>query len=504
VTAKPSAPEPNVAEIGPEPSTRSSRLRRSGKDGGIGVLALCAHLLQNGGSLAIILLAARFLDPSEYGVYSIAMIFLLLLQELTFAGVTQYIVTQKGDEKALLTTTFWLIFGFTTAGALLLIATAPLIAMAFNAPELTRALILLAIVQPVATYTAWASAILMRRKQMATHFSLLGVQSLVSLIGGVATLIMWQSIFALVAFRYFRVFSGMLCYMAFVREWPTFNIDKVLGRQLLGYSSHLYATRLLQFFSNYGADLVLGLTLSTAASGLYRLGNRLAMVPVELIGQPVRTFALTQFGDAHRHDKPFSPIVAAFISSMTFLMGGIGVTVAVFGKEMVTYLFQPAYLAALPVTMALIVRAILGIGDSLLEPVLASVGKTKLIFMHRTVWAIIVVVGMFAVSPFGPPAVAWTLAGIMLFATAATFRHFIRYCDVHLGDLVAALGKALALVAIYYAGASLIHYELAGNLTQNLALWLSLSLGSCMILAAILAGVALKTRVLVLNIFSGH
>lgn len=481
-----------------------AKMRRHGRDGATGVLGFVSHALQQFGSLAIILLAARFLDPSEYGVYSIAAIFLMFLQEMTFAGVTQYIVTQKGDEKALFTTTFWLIFGFSLAGSLFFIGIAPLLAMAFDAPELTSVIQLLAVAQPVAAYTAWASAILMRRKQMRMHFSLLGLQNLIALVGGVATLFYWQSIFALVAYRYYRTFSGMICYMVFVREWPGLKVDKVLGRQLLNYSSHLYGTRALQFVSNYGADLMLGATLSTAAAGLYRLGNRIAMVPVELIGQPVRTFALAQFGDAHRHSKPFSPLVAAFVSSMTFLMGCIGVTTSIFGKEMITYLFQPAYLAALPVTMALLVRSILGIGDSLLEALLASVGKTKLILWHRTFWAIVVVIGMFAAAPFGPPAVAWTLAAIMLFATATTFRHFVRYCEVRFGAILGAIGKALALVGVYYLGAWLVHYELAETIVGHPQLSLLVSLGLCLTLGLALTGVALKMRVLVLRIFSGH
>ena len=481
-----------------------SKLKRNGRDGGTGMIAFVALAVQQIGGLAVVLLAARFLSPSEYGVYSIAAIFLMLLQEMTFAGVTQYIVTQKGDEKALLATTFWLIFGFSTAGSIIFFAAAPLLAVAFDAPQLTSVIQLLALAQPVAAYTAWASAILMRRKQMRLHFSLVGLQNLIALVGGVATLFWWQSIFALVAYRYFRTFSGLLCYLIFVRESPGWKIDKVLGRQLFSYSSHLYGTRFLQFFSNYGADLMLGVTMSTAAAGLYRLGNRIAMVPVELIGQPVRTFALAQFGDAHRYDKPFSPLAAAFISSMIFLMGCIGATTSIFGKEMVTYLFQPAYMAALPVAMALIVRSILGIGDSLLEAVLASIGKTRLIFWHRTFWAVVVVVGMFAAAPFGPGPVAWTLAAIMFFATAMTLRHFVRYAGIRLGAVVVASAKALALVAVYYAGAWLIHHELAGNVSRNLELMLLVSLGGCLLLGLALTGIALKLRVLVLGIFSGH
>jgi len=92
----------------------------------------------------------------------------------------------------------------------------------------------------------------------------------------------------------------------------------------------------------------------------------------------------------------------------------------------------------------------------------------------------------------------------MFFATAMTLRHFVRYAGIRIGAVVVASAKALALVAVYYAGAWLIHHELAGNVSRNLELMLLVSLGGCLLLGLALTGIALKLRVLVLGIFSGH
>ena len=70
--------------------------------------------------------------------------------------------------------------------------------------------------------------------------------------------------------------------------------------------------------------------------------------------------------------------------------------------------------------------------------------------------------------------------------------------------MLVASAKAVALVAVYYTGAWLIHHQLADDVTSNLQMMLLISLSGCVLLGLVLTGIALKLRVLVLGIFSGH
>lgn len=468
--------------------------------GGTGGLAFFAIALQQAGSLAVTLLAARFLLPAEFGVYAVAAIFMLFLQELTYTGVSHFIVTQEGDEDRLLSTTFWLIFGFSTLAAGTLFIAAPLIAWLFDAPDLALILRLMAVVQPFGTYISWSAAILQRRQKMRLHFQLVALQGLAGLIGGVAILIAWQSIFALVLYRYLVMAVGVLGHLLFVREMPGFRTDTALGRRILGYAGNLYGTRSLQFFSNYGADLVLGAFLSTASAGIYRLGNRLGVVPMELIGFPVRTFALSQFGQANRAGRAISPIVQSLVSTMTFLMGCMGAVVAVFGDEIVTVVFQPAYMAAIPIAVALIVRSLVGIGDSLLGPMLAAADKTRLLFHHRLIWDTSALALILVVAQFGGIVVAWSLAALKLGASIRSVILGVRHCGLDWRAIVRGLLRGLAFVAAFAATAAAIRAGAAFWLGEPLWVLVVGGAGTAVAGGVILL-VSLKAHVTDLSIF---
>ena len=248
-------------KAGQEAGGRGKHLIRHGSSA---IIAFLARSLQQVGTLVVTLLAARFLMPAEYGVYTIAVVFITFIQTMTYTGFFQYVVTAKGDEVTILDTTFWLITGLSTLASAVLALCAPAIARMYDAPDLFSVLWWLALIQPLAATTAWYSAVLMRYGKMRMNFLIMIAQNLIALVGGVVLLVLWKSVFALVAFRYLRVLSGALLYSVFSRTIPTFRFDRDMARHATHFSGGLYGTRFLSFLTMYGADLILGVMFSTA------------------------------------------------------------------------------------------------------------------------------------------------------------------------------------------------------------------------------------------------
>ncbi|MGB3627641.1 MAG: oligosaccharide flippase family protein, partial [Henriciella sp.] len=111
-------------------------------------LSVFARTLQQATTFILTILAARFILPAEYGIYTLSVVFMTLAQTLTYSGFFQFVVTQKGEEKPLLDTLFWLIAGLSTLSAIAMWVGAPFLARAFDAPELKTVLQLFAYVQP--------------------------------------------------------------------------------------------------------------------------------------------------------------------------------------------------------------------------------------------------------------------------------------------------------------------------------------------------------------------
>lgn len=445
---------------GGQPPRRGRRLADA-------ALAFTARAMGQVATLLVTLLAARFLAPAEYGLYTLAIVFVLLLQAMTYAGVYQYIVVAKGPDEPLLSTTFWMIAGIAVAGAAVLALGAAPLAWAFDAPELGPILLWLAVVQPLTAVAAWTSALLMRRESMRLFFLILLVENVIFLAAGVALTWAWRSVYALVAVQYVRVVLSALIYGAMAPRWPRLAFDRALARQALGFSGGLYGARALSVLTQYGADLLLGLAYSTAEAGLYRFGNRLATGATDVVVQPMRSMALARFGAAGREDQDLGPLLARFAGTTLLLVGGTAATIAVLARDVVTLLFDPAYLAALAVTYALALRAVAGVGMLLMDAALTARGRTGMVMRFSTVLALASLAAVLATSSLGLGAVAWAQAAVALAASLAALWTLGQVGGLPLGGALRASGTALALVAGFTAALILARAVLGGSIDDE-------------------------------------
>lgn len=465
------------------------------------IFAFVARSLQQIATFVITLLAARFLLPAEYGVYSLAIVFITLIQTLTYTGFYHFVVTSKQEDDVVLSTSFWMITGLATIAAGALALAAWPIAWAFDAPDLGPVLLLLAAVQPVAGAGAWFSAALLRRGAVNLHFTIMFVQNLAALVGGAVLLGLWQSLYALVAFRYLRVLTGAVLYLVLARDRPSRIFDREMARKATGFSGGLYGARFLNFLSRYAGDLLLGLMFSTAEAGLYRFGNRVAGGAVDVILQPMRSFALTQFGAAGRKGKDLAHPLERFTGTIVVLTGGVASVVVVFAPAVVADFFNPAYLAAIGVTYAMALRSVLSIGNLLLEPALAAKDRTGRVMMFNLVWTVLTILAVFVFSSFGLAALAWSQAAVMGLTTVSAF-WLLRREGIRVGRAVRALGVSLGLVVLYAAALNELWLLIQAAIESDV-LALCLGLGVATLLGCVALVLAWKLKVFTLGAFSG-
>ncbi|MCT2398907.1 oligosaccharide flippase family protein [Novosphingobium mangrovi (ex Huang et al. 2023)] len=481
---------------------RKRAFRSAGRQGSKALFAFSARGLQQVSTLVITLLAARFLLPSEYGIYSLGIVFIVLVQTMTYTGFYQFILTAREDDGAVLSTCFWLIVGLVSLASLLLALAAFPLEWMFQARPLGTVLVLLALIQPLASIGAWSSATLLRRGEVMRNFAVMFVQNLVALLGGAVLLVTWHSIYALVAFRYLRVLTGAILYALLGRDRPRLIFRRDLAGRAMAFSGSLYGSRLLNFLARYAADLLLGAFHSPTAVGLYRFGSRVATGATDVFTQPMCTFAATQFGAAARQDKDLATPLARFAGTITLLSGIAGAVIIVFARDVIAIFFQPSYFAALVVTYAMALRGAASVGQTLVEPVFAALGRTGRVMMFDMVSTAISIAAIFAASPFGLEVLAWIQALVVLGTTAWAF-HLLRWQGrIRIGGAVRNLAGAAALSAGYglvlFAGRAMLSWVPVDRIEA-----LGLGLVTAALLALAVLALAARLRVFSLGAFSG-
>src|ERR1700761_750794 len=89
---------------------------------------------------------SRFLGPSEFGLVSIAMPFVLFAQIISDAGIGQSLVRSDGKDRTVWSTMFWVLAALGCVMALALVGIAPIVAAIYHEPRLKPIIMTLALV----------------------------------------------------------------------------------------------------------------------------------------------------------------------------------------------------------------------------------------------------------------------------------------------------------------------------------------------------------------------
>jgi O-antigen/teichoic acid export membrane protein len=465
--------------------------------------AFLASSMEQIASFLITMLAGVFLLPAEYGVYTLGVVFIGLIQALAYTGFYHFVVNSNEDDESVLSTTFWIILGLSTAASILLLVAAVPIGLLYRTPEIGTVIILLALVQPVAGANAWHSAALLRHRQVNLNFTISLLASGAALLGGAAFLWLWQSIYALVAYRYLRVLTAAGLYLLLSRARPTFTFDRLLARRATGFSGGLYGARFLNFLSQYSADLLLGLMFTTAEAGLFRFGSRIAAGATDIVSLPMRSFTLTQFGHAARRGGDLAHLLERFTGSITLLTGGVTAVIVVFADDAIAAFFDPAYEAAFVIAAAVALRGTLGIGRLLLTPVLSARNQTGAVMTFGLIWTVIGIAAIFLSAPLGLDVLAWTTAAVSAASTVWAFRLIGRKGGIAIGGALRALAVAGALTIGYGVAISQCAALIAVATDLSPEAELGLGLATATLLAVPTVFIGWRLRVFSLHAFSG-
>ncbi|ANT63271.1 hypothetical protein AYJ57_22615 (plasmid) [Salipiger sp. CCB-MM3] len=446
------------------------------------------------------MLAAGFLSAASYGTYTLAIVFDEFVVMLIYTGFFHFVVNSDADDETLLSTLFWIMAGIGTFGGALLFIFAEPIADFFDAPDLAMVLRFFGIMQPFASMNGWAAAALTRAGLMKRYFLIMLVVNIGGVLAGCAVLALWQSLYGLIVYRAIRLTIGLVLFGWSVPIWPRLRFDGTLARQGLSFAAGLYGSRFLSFFSTFGTDLILAYLFTTAESGLYRFANRLAMASVDIVAQPMRSFAIKRFGEAGRTKKPLEIELERFLSGNVFLSGLVAVMLIILGASVIETLFRPEYLAAVGALQALAIRAAGLSGAQLIDPVFAARGTTRISMYFNLIWTTAMIAAIAIFSSMGYTALASAQAVVVILSSATAIYAIKRYGKVEVGAALRRTAAALGLIAAFAIALWLAWTTLSALVTGKLLLMIS-GIVVALVLAAVTMAVAVYLKVFDIRIF---
>lgn len=235
---------------------------------------------------------ARLLEIADFGLVAMCFIFLRFVRAFMDVGFGSAIIQSQQITNGQISALFLIQLGLRFAIFAVCVAAAPLAASFFQQPALTDLIRVLAF---VVILDSFGFPNVMARKDL--EFRGYSVLSLITtLLGNVVGIWLaltgfgvWSLIYRVLAEK--ALYASAIWFV--VGWWPSRPVWRGLG-QFISFGATMFASKLIYFFSQNLASIIIGKFIGVEALGLFNVAYNLAIVPA----QKIQSVLVTVFGPA--------------------------------------------------------------------------------------------------------------------------------------------------------------------------------------------------------------
>lgn len=392
-------------------------------------------------SWAITLIVLRLLSPEDYGLMALVSVVISLLMTLAELGLGSSIVQARQFASEELARLNGLVVALNLAGCLLLVACAPLAALAFREPRLTD-LMRVASLQFLLGALATTAQSLAYREMRFRRLALVDLGSV--LVGGLCTLALaWSGagVWALVlgGLGQGAARAALLLRHGWVR--PVFAVDGM--RRHLRFGGTLAASRLLWQFVTQADVLIAGRFLPGAAVGLYAVSAHLATLPMQKIMGVVNQVAFPTVARLQADLQRLRDGLLAATRLLAFASVGALWGLSSVAPEFVTVVLGSQWAAAIYPLQTICLIVPLRMLGSIFATAALGAGHSRLDLRNSLTSAVVLPLAFYIGVHWGPPglATAWLVAAPLTFL--ANFPRLARALGIGLRQVFASVRAAL-------------------------------------------------------------
>lgn len=342
----------------------------------VGLLNTSDRILQ----LLMILIVARLIGPTEFGLMGIALVALNGFRRFSKLGLKEALVYNE-DENVdhYLNTTLSLNVGRGAAIAVVMLLTAPLVATLLGEPRATNVLralgfapLIFGLRNPGVVYF---QKDLDFQREFVFKISGAGAQLLVAVVYALISPTVWALVFASLSKRFVQ--AGMSYIVHPYR--PSLSFDLERAKELVGYGKWILGSSVTGFLTEQGDDAVVAWLLGASALGFYQMSYRLATAPNTEVTHVISRVVFPAYSklqdDIARLRKAFYRTIR--VTLFVAIPAGVGILV-------ITPTFVKAFLGPdwLPMVRTMQMLTVLGIGTafgSMFGEVWKAIGRPDVI-----------------------------------------------------------------------------------------------------------------------------
>ena len=431
-----------------------------------------------GAQLVVFLVAARYLSPEDFGVFTLFFAFQVLFVQLVQLGWPEFVASWEGAREVDTQAFTMAALGGGCAALLGSIGAAVMLRFPNVAPY---ALLQLTLSLPLAGagITAVLEGWLLRSGRGAALAKIM----LVSEFGGAAAAIFGLTQgWGLISLGFGKlVGQGLLFLGSFstARWFPRLRLQGPGTAAIATFQKNLLVSKLMWYLEQYAATLALGLFLGPHAVGLYRAAERMVGAVAELVFAPARVVSWMTLRPVVDSESPHTvgPALAReterFLTLLLLAATPVFLGMASVSHALVSVLLGEKWLAATPVVSLLCVAYLISVMSVVMPSLFSLRQQSGQVLKLSLIMGTASVIALLAFAPFGVVATALGEVVAAIVIACAVGASFAKEAGVNVIRAVRLAFPSFAGSALMVLGLSAFS-RVCGTLTSDVRLQLGI------------------------------
>lgn len=369
-------------------------------------------------STLLSVLLARLLEPGDYGLVAMVMIFTGYANLLINFGFGAALIQKKHLSEKDSSSVFWLSFLIGLILSIIIFLLSDVLANFYNEPRLIDITKVISVVYIFSSLNTVPNAILTRDLKFKTISSRNVLSSLISGVLAITLAINGFSYWSLV----FQSVSNTLIGLMFIwisSKWipkKIFSFDSI--KELSKFSISLFSINSLGYVTKNLDNFLVGKFIGKAQLGLYSKSFSFITIPNKTITQTLVKFFFPYFSRIQDDEKKIGELYLEIQSVVFFIMLPILSIVSTSSDEFTIVIFGAKWLGLSPLIKIFCYMSMASILNRVASSIFMSKGRSRLIWqmggIHSFIIIMLIVFGFY-----------WGLIGVAILRTIAEFINLI-------------------------------------------------------------------------------
>lgn len=438
-----------------------------------GAVKLASRALLLGLRVAGVVVMARLISPSDYGLFLMATSFTVFLGMFEDVGLARATVQSAQIDRERVSTLFWVNAAAGVLLFLLVLAAAPVLAWFYGEARLAPVTAAMGVPFVLTGLSVQHGALLQRQMRFVTLESI----AVVAQVSGAAAMFVsawlgagyWSLALNIIVIR--TVTGALTWWHAGWRPGPPRSLSAVRG--MLVFGGQLTGSNIVNYFHRNLDNILIGWYWGPQALGIYSKAYGLLKQPLSQIGTPTSSVIVPALSRLQGEPARYRNYFIKAMRAVCFAAMPMVVFTFVDARELILILLGARWLEVVPLFQALAPAALLGISQVFAGWLYQSLGRADRLLKSSVAVLGVVAVAFGAGLPWGALGVAAAYSAAFCLIVAPFLAYAARGTPVSLGDVGAAAWRpvlfslACGAVASWFRGAVPVPGPVAARLAAD-------------------------------------